>query len=295
MGFALWISVLAGAGCASTPAPRELFTARETYDRIADGPAKQLVPAKLHEAQEALTKAEQSFASEPDSQKTRDLAYIAERKAEIAEADATIMQDEQARTQARADYVRTLELSQQKNQAALSETRAEVAADRQIMANQQTQLTVEQRARAEADRKARLAMESLQRIAAIKEEARGLVITLNGAVLFVTGQSTLLPIAQDRLNEVAKAIVDQPDRAVTIEGHTDSTGGAALNRELSQHRAEAVRDYLISRGVPAEQVKAVGLGPDRPIADNKSPEGRANNRRVEIVMAPATKGSSPID
>jgi outer membrane protein OmpA-like peptidoglycan-associated protein len=286
-GFALGLSMLAGVGCASTPAPRELFSAREVYDRVADGAAKQLAPAKLHEAQVALARAEQSYAADGDVEKTKDLAYVAERKAEIAEAAATLAQDDLAKAQAKADYVRTLEVSQQQNQVDLSQTRAEVAADRQVMANQQQALTAEQRARAEADKRARLAMESLKAIAAIKEEARGLVITLNGAVLFATGQSTLLPIAQDRLNEVAKAIVDQPDRPIVVEGHTDSTGPAALNRDLSQHRAEAVREYLIARGVPADQIKAAGMGPDRPIADNKSPEGRANNRRVEIVMEPA--------
>ena len=72
---------------------------------------------------------------------------------------------------------------------------------------------------------------------------------------------------------------------VSIEGYTDSKGSQSRNMDLSQRRAESVRTYLISRGLPADQVVAKGMGPDRPIADNSSAEGRANNRRVEIVVA----------
>ena len=71
-------------------------------------------------------------------------------------------------------------------------------------------------------------------------------------------------------------------------GHTDSQGGTSYNQELSQRRAQAVRDYLVSRGIAADRVTAQGVGPSRAITDNKSAEGRANNRRVEIVVEPKT-------
>ena len=127
-------------------------------------------------------------------------------------------------------------------------------------------------------------MASLERIAAVKEEARGVVITLNGAVLFATGQATLLPIAEERLRQVAEALQESQDGAIVVEGHTDSTGSDAMNQELSMARAQSVRDFLTSHGVPADRIIAQGFGSSRPVADNKSPEGRANNRRVEIIV-----------
>ena len=83
---------------------------------------------------------------------------------------------------------------------------------------------------------------------------------------------------------VAAALI-ATGKPVSIEGYTDSKGSRSSNMDLSQRRAESVRSYLISRGFPANQVVAKGMGPDRPIAENSSAEGRANNRRVEIVVA----------
>ena len=70
-----------------------------------------------------------------------------------------------------------------------------------------------------------------------------------------------------------------------LQGYTDSRGSSSRNLDLSQRRAEAVRSYLVSRGVPSDRIVAKGMGPDRPVADNTSAEGRAQNRRVEIVVA----------
>ena len=93
-----------------------------------------------------------------------------------------------------------------------------------------------------------------------------------------------------KLNEVADALIKgNPDSNITVEGHTDSQGQRTYNMELGEKRAKAVRDQLVSRGVAADRIKAVGVGPDRPVADNKSAEGRANNRRVEIIVEPPNK------
>ena len=116
------------------------------------------------------------------------------------------------------------------------------------------------------------------------DEERGRVITLSGGVLFRSNDATLLPAAETRLDEVALALIAN-GKPVSIEGYTDSKGSRSRNMDLSQRRAESVRSYLISRGFPANQVVAKGMGPDRPIAENSSAEGRANNRRVEIVVA----------
>jgi outer membrane protein OmpA-like peptidoglycan-associated protein len=129
-------------------------------------------------------------------------------------------------------------------------------------------------------------MASLQEIAKVKEEARGMVITLSGAVLFATGKYELLPIARSKLDEVAKAVGDQGYKSILVEGHTDSVGKASDNDTLSLKRAESVRTYLISRGIPSDKIRASGLGSSRSVADNSTPDGRANNRRVEIVVEP---------
>jgi outer membrane protein OmpA-like peptidoglycan-associated protein len=282
--FALGLGATLIAACASTPAPPELVEARRAYDRAHDGQARQLVPAQVLAAQQALARAEQAFMNEPDAQRTRDLAYIAERRAEIAEAQAALAADNRDKALGQADATQMRAWTQQRTQSELSQTRSENAVQRQMLAVQEQQLTAEQRARHEAERRATAAIASLEKIAAVKEEARGLVITLNGSVLFPTGQSTLLPIAEDRLRQVAAALADNPEGSIVVEGHTDSTGSQSLNEDLSRRRAEAVREFLVTHGVEADRVRSVGLGSSRPVADNKSPEGRANNRRVEIVM-----------
>ena len=146
------------------------------------------------------------------------------------------------------------------------------------------QLLVEQNARREADVRTAAAQADLIKLAAVKEEARGLVVTLSGSVLFASNQSVLLPAARERLNQVATALMATKDRRLTVEGYTDSRGSAEHNMDLSQKRADAVRTYIISRGYAGELVLASGKGETLPVADNTSSEGRANNRRVEIVI-----------
>lgn len=108
-------------------------------------------------------------------------------------------------------------------------------------------------------------------------------ITIGDKVQFATGSSQILPVSFGLLDEVAKVLVDNPQiEVLQIEGHTDSTGTAAINRKLSQQRAEAVMTYLTSKGVVAGRMKAKGFGPDKPIADNNSDEGKEKNRRVEF-------------
>jgi outer membrane protein OmpA-like peptidoglycan-associated protein len=123
----------------------------------------------------------------------------------------------------------------------------------------------------------------------LREEQRGLVLTLSGSVLFSSGKATLLPSAQDRLTQVAEALRESKHQLITIEGHTDSRGSLSFNQVLSAQRAEAVRHFLVSRGIAPERIRAVGMGPDRPVAENRTAEGRANNRRVEIVLSPVPK------
>jgi outer membrane protein OmpA-like peptidoglycan-associated protein len=88
--------------------------------------------------------------------------------------------------------------------------------------------------------------------------------------------------AERLLDRLARLVVVEPHVVLLVGGHTDSTGSAAVNRPLSQRRAAAVRDYLIARGVPAAQVVAEGLGPDDPVADNATEQGRQANRRSDV-------------
>src|SRR5580698_4215104 len=153
------------------------------------------------------------------------------------------------------------------------------------LAHTKQELESERVKRVEAERKAAQAMADLQRIAAVKQESRGMVITLSGAVLFPSGEASLLPGAMVKLNEVADALTkSNPESRILVEGHTDSQGKIDFNQDLSLRRGQAVRDYLVSRGMASDRITAQGLGSSRPIASNSNPEGRANNRRVEIVV-----------
>ncbi|HKQ68571.1 MAG TPA: OmpA family protein [Polyangiaceae bacterium] len=273
-------------GCASTPAPPELLDARSAYLRAEQGAAAQYKPDQLHEAKVALDRAEKSYADDPREQKTRDLAYVAERRAEIADVQARDAKAAQEKVQAEheAQRITTSQLSQ--TRAQLNAAGQQLAGATQQLAGTQIALETEKKARADADKRAREAMDKLAASAAgaVKQETRGTVITIPSGVLFTTGKSALLPAAQTKLQAVAEALKDQDDRKIVVEGHTDSQGSDESNQILSQARAQSVRDFLVSRGVPSERISAQGFGAGRPVADNKSVEGRANNRRVEIIV-----------
>jgi outer membrane protein OmpA-like peptidoglycan-associated protein len=281
MKYAARIGLLAAfVGCAEAVPPQDLVTARNEYSRALQGPAAQLDPADLHAAKETLDSAEKSFVDTGDTQDTRDAAYTAERRTEIAESKARAMQSEQQK----AAVIAQMNASQT---AAVRGTAAALGRANQQIASQDQQLQDERRRREDADKRAAQAAADLARIASVKQEARGMVITLSGSVLFASAKSDLLPDAQLKLNNVAKALADQdPDAKIVVEGHTDSQGAASFNQDLSQKRAESVRGYLVSRGIASDRVTAQGFGSTRSIADNGSAEGRANNRRVEIVVQP---------
>ena len=258
-------------GCATAQPPQELVDARAAYQRAQQSHAAQLSPATLHTAKQALDGAEKRFQDDGASVETRDQAYIALRKAQLAEADGSIAHHKRQLDATRQDMEAAEQAAARRTQKELSQTRE--------------QLAQEQQQRAEAERRAKEAMQKLAAAnAAVKEEPRGTVITLPGNVLFASGKSMLLPGAQNSLSQVADALKDQTHAAITIEGHTDSTGSDAINMELSRARAESVSSYLASRGLPKDQITTVGLGSSRPVASNDSPEGRAANRRVEIIV-----------
>jgi outer membrane protein OmpA-like peptidoglycan-associated protein len=123
--------------------------------------------------------------------------------------------------------------------------------------------------------------------AEVYKQGSQLVIRMRG-INFPVGQATLTPENYTLLSKVQQAIrtFDQP--IVTIEGHTDSTGSEQINQELSQKRAEAVMTYLVANNtLPPNQIEAIGYGPNRPLAPNTTPEGRAINRRIDVLITPA--------
>lgn len=267
-------AIFVTAGCSASMPPNELVTARNSFARAAQGPANQLAPADLDTAKKALDRAEASFKEDGDTSETKDVAYAAGRSAEIAESRARIAQNNKLKDQTNANQRAKEVQSAQLNAAELAKTKGQLALQGQALAD--------------AERRAAQAAADLAKFASVKQDpVRGMVITLSGGVLFESAKWQLLPTAQTKLNDVAAALTKQdPDSSIVVEGHTDSQGTAANNQELSQKRAEAVRAYLVTKGIAADRITATGLGPSRSIADNASPEGRANNRRVEIVVKP---------
>ncbi len=110
-------------------------------------------------------------------------------------------------------------------------------------------------------------------------------LELKEKIYFDTGKATIKPESHGILDEAAQVLVAHPEvKKVRVEGHTDSSGSASANTALSQARAKAVREYLVGKGVAADRLSAKGYGPTRPIADNKTAEGREANRRVDFTI-----------
>ena len=259
--------------------PKELVEARAAYQRAETGQAGKIVPAQVHVAKKALDDAEKAFDDQGDEPEVRDKSYVALRKAQSAEARAGSALAEQQKLQAQKDMGLTTQTDLLSTKKALEDTKNRLQTEQQGRAEAERQ-------KAELEKRNREALEQLAKLAAIKEESRGTVITINGAVLFPSNQSVLLPGAITALDNVVTTLKSAPDREVLVEGHTDSQGARAYNMDLALKRAESVRQQFVSRGIQPERVKASGIGPDRPISDNKTPEGRAQNRRVEIIVSP---------
>jgi len=118
----------------------------------------------------------------------------------------------------------------------------------------------------------------------VQREGNTINLIVPGAISFETGSAQLAPNFYSSLNKVAMSLKEYPDSSIQIVGHTDSTGPAALNQQLSVNRANAVVIYLTAQDIARQRMQALGMGPSQPIADNHTPEGRAQNRRVEIKI-----------
>src|SRR5438477_12674819 len=115
-----------------------------------------------------------------------------------------------------------------------------------------------------------------------KRTEDGILVDLKSKLLFTTDSAVLRPEAVEQIAKLGDILVKYADDRIRIQGHTDSTGSAAHNEELSMRRAQAVRDVLLSRGVKQQQMLVEGVGEGRPIGNNATAAGRAQNRRVEL-------------
>jgi len=218
---------------------------------------------------------------------------------EKAEADARAAQEQAAQAQAqsdedarrRADAERAQAEAQQQQAAALAQQQqAQAEADAARAAAQQAaQQTAEaERQRQEAIQqkeamRARL-LAQLDQVLQTRDTARGLIVSMPD-VLFDFNKYTLKPEARERLARISGIVLAYPDLKLQIEGYTDSIGSEEYNQTLSEKRAEAVRDYLVTSGVNMNSVVAQGMGKADPVADNSTAEGRKLNRRVEMIVS----------
>ncbi len=276
LGAAALTAALAGCGGAK-PTPVDLVKARSDLQRAKapTGAAKKYAPTDVHEAEVALERAERADREQPDEPDTNDLMIIAQLKAQTAIAVGEALRSQKEKEDATRELVERL----QGFKGDLDKTREQLDRERQETASERAR-------RIDAEKKLQDAKDTLSKIAQVKDEDRGMVITLQGEVLFKTNEAQLKPAAMVKLDQIAETLRGQ-ERKILVLGHTDNQGGAGqLNQQLSERRASAVRDYLVSKGIPGDLIRAEGKGPSAPIADNTSVDGRAQNRRVEIVVEP---------
>ena len=125
--------------------------------------------------------------------------------------------------------------------------------------------------------------------AAIAREGDKLYVALSSGILFDVDKTDVKPAARDSITKAAEVLVKYPDTYITVEGHTDSTGKPEYNQGLSERRANAVRDLLVSGSVPSSRLSIKGYGASDPVADNSTTEGRQSNRRVQLEIRPNEK------
>ncbi|MBL3557389.1 MULTISPECIES: OmpA family protein [Marinobacter] len=253
LGMAVSFSVLM-AGCASTPDDNQkVDEARAAYEEIKDDPnVARSGDRHLRSAQQELSRAESLLEEDAEIIKIEHAAYLANRHAQIA-----------------AEQGKRAALQEQINSA--EERRREL--EMQMSSNKAAQ------ARREAE-ELRLQMEAMQ----AEQTDRGMVLTL-GDVLFDLNQAELKASGEATVQRLAEFMREYEERRVRVEGYTDSTGEASYNQELSERRAEAVRDALLNMGISRDRVETKGFGEEYPVASNDSSGGRQQNRRVEIVIS----------
>lgn len=249
------------AGCATTPEENSrISTLQQEIDNLGSAPdGKQYAPIAVREAQESLDKLKNLTEDGVSDEKYQHQLYLTERQIEIARANVSQKQAEAT--------VGSAELRRK---------------DILLQAERQES----ERARSLAASMAGRAQELEQQVSDLQTEdtERGLVLTL-GSVLFETDKATLQTGARRTVEKVAEFLNQYPERKILIEGFTDSRGSDDYNQQLSEDRAQAVRELLVSSGVDTRRIQVEGYGEEYPVASNDNAAGRQQNRRVEVVIS----------
>lgn len=295
------------AGCATVPAALE--QARINYQQAEHDPhVSSQAPVALYEATQSLLRAERTWEQTGDEAEVKHLSYLTNQRVEIAreraqekvaEAQARLLSEQreaallEARTreaeQARQKARMSAQEAEQARQAAQARAReAEARAREMELARQQA--AARMRAAEQAQQKAQDAIaeskqleEQLAELKA-KQTERGFELTLQD-VLFELDRANLKPGAMRSLTALIEFLRQNPDQRIAIEGHTDSLGSDSYNLELSERRADAVRDFLERNRISPDRIATQGLGEAYPIASNETQAGRQQNRRVEIIIS----------
>lgn len=303
---AITFATALAAGCAGSGAPNaELEQARVAVNRAEQNPqVVQLAPVPLADAREALARADAAWKDGKDKREVEHLAYIARRQALTAEARARVASAEKAAELAGGQRSKTIiesrerelagareALATSKEKTTAAETQAQTAeeiAEMERLRAAQAEATLESKREQETQREeqAKLQLEKLQtELAELKPRMtdRGMVLTLQD-VLFDTAKAHVKPGAGRSLDRLARFLKENPGYRVMVEGHTDSRGDDEFNQDLSERRADSVRQEMVRRGVGQDAMDSAGFGESKPIASNDSPGGRQMNRRVEFII-----------
>lgn len=270
------------AGCAHRY--ESLDRAKKNYESAAADPeVAKNAPVALHEARQSLTAAEKAARERGAAREVDHLSYLAEKKVEIARNQSSQKRNEEE-----------LGRINQDRQSILIDARTREARDANARAAE-----LENRAKtAEAQ-----SAQSSQKLADIQrqlddmkaaETEFGTQVTLKD-MMFETGKAELTPGGVRNVEKLAGIINKNPGQEVLIEGHTDSTGSAALNQRLSERRAETVKGLLTQGGVPADKVTTRGYGKNFPVASNGNSAGRQQNRRVEVTILNEGKSGKDVE
>ena len=266
--------LLALGACATTPKPNaDLEQARSAVANAeADPNVAKYAALDLQAAKKDLEVAEDAYQNRKEAQIAQP-AYLATQNARIAVAHGA----------AKADDARVAKGQQQRDQIMLAaRTReAEEAKNQAANARQEASAANDEAARAQAE---------LEQMKA-QSTPRGMVLTL-GDVLFDTGSARLKSGGARKLDQLVQFLNEHADRRVQVDGFTDSVGSDAFNEELSQHRADAVKQALMERGIDSSRIGAEGYGKAFPVASNNDSGGRQLNRRVEVVIG--NENGSPV-
>jgi outer membrane protein OmpA-like peptidoglycan-associated protein len=204
-----------------------------------------------------------------------------------AEADSARAQAEKAKAealQAAQEAARQKQEAEQAKAEAVAQQQALAAeADKARQAAAQSEQARQQAEKEKQDLRARL-LQQLNTVLATRDSARGLIANMSD-VLFKSGSSELLAGARERLAKVSGIVLAYPTLKLSVEGHTDSIGSDDYNQQLSEKRAASVREYLVQQGIASDSIVATGFGKTSPVATNDTPEGRQQNRRVELVLS----------